>query len=283
VSRLTNNADNGKTTVKKYDMTDNDRPFTFTAASKAIANNDYVFVNGLGPMKVTEAVADTGTAMKTSGKEGDVFFPTFDDTNTKMPVHVVSSKSVTVASGNILALNGRRYKVKSVANMGGATGGKITLTENFAGGQLQTICSSCITAAAADGTGITAATAQVVNLEDQVLVGGYAHGDLAMTVTAASTGTAIATSAGCLRGKPTNIHTVVTTATAVSGVTADLYRVINGPGYVGSLITEHASPTTFQYVSQCSNRGTCDASTGVCKCFKGYSNDNCDTQNMLAM
>jgi hypothetical protein len=35
-------------------------------------------------------------------------------------------------------------------------------------------------------------------------------------------------------------------------------------------------------VSQCSNRGACDGSTGICACFKGYTNDNCDTQNMLA-
>jgi hypothetical protein len=286
VSRLAANAANTLTTVKKYDIASADRPFTFTAGAKAIANNDYVFVNGLGPMKVTEAVADDGTAMKTSGKEGDVFFPAFDNANTKFPVHVVTAKSVTVATGNILALNGRRYKVKNVADMGSATGGKITLTETFAGGQLQTVCSSCVTGAAADGTTVSTAATKPVTLalEDQVLVGGYAHGDLAMTVSAAvAAGTSIGTSAGCRRGAPTNIHTVGGTATVVTGMTADLYKVINGPGYVGSLVTEHATPTTFQYVSQCSNRGTCDASTGVCKCFKGYSNDNCDTQNMLAM
>ena len=53
-------------------------------------------------------------------------------------------------------------------------------------------------------------------------------------------------------------------------------------GFSYSTITEAAAGTTYQYVAQCSNRGSCDASTGLCKCFKGYSNDNCDTQNMLA-
>merc|ERR1711918_96844 len=31
--------------------------------------------------------------------------------------------------------------------------------------------------------------------------------------------------------------------------------------------------TNFEYATQCSNRGTCDYSTGVCSCFTGYSNE----------
>merc|ERR1711924_56376 len=71
---------------------------------------------------------------------------------------------------------------------------------------------------------------------------------------------------------------------AFSGVASQaLYQVLHTTGYIGTVVTESASAITFQYVSQCSNRGTCDSSTGICKCFKGYSNDNCDNQNMLAM
>jgi len=39
----------------------------------------------------------------------------------------------------------------------------------------------------------------------------------------------------------------------------------------------------YTHTSQCSNRGTCDSEEGVCKCFKGYTNDNCDTQSALAV
>jgi hypothetical protein len=34
----------------------------------------------------------------------------------------------------------------------------------------------------------------------------------------------------------------------------------------------------YQYVSECSNRGSCDREAGVCRCYTGYTHDNCDTQ-----
>merc|ERR1712167_110422 len=73
-------------------------------------------------------------------------------------------------------------------------------------------------------------------------------------------------------------------AVASLGTANDIYMVqgFAQSGFSYSTITEAAGGTTYQYVAQCSNRGSCDASTGLCKCFKGYSNDNCDTQNMLA-
>merc|ERR1711965_89120 len=44
-----------------------------------------------------------------------------------------------------------------------------------------------------------------------------------------------------------------------------------------------AAASTYEYVAECSNRGICDSSSGVCTCFPGYGNDNCDEQNALAV
>merc|ERR1711871_339473 len=39
--------------------------------------------------------------------------------------------------------------------------------------------------------------------------------------------------------------------------------------------------TGRNYVAECSNRGICDGDTGLCKCFPGYSGDNCGTVSSL--
>merc|ERR1712196_99811 len=55
----------------------------------------------------------------------------------------------------------------------------------------------------------------------------------------------------------------------------------SGVGVVNLFKFSPATTGNYEFVSQCSNRGTCDE--GVCECFKGYTNDNCDTQSSLAV
>ena len=74
-------------------------------------------------------------------------------------------------------------------------------------------------------------------------------------------------------------------ATLATGSPLDLFVAVDSAAGVKAIVvTESAvtKTTAYQYVAQCSNRGSCDASTGLCKCFKGYSSDNCSEQNMLA-
>jgi len=44
-----------------------------------------------------------------------------------------------------------------------------------------------------------------------------------------------------------------------------------------------AETGNYEYVRECSGRGLCDAESGLCECFSGYTNDNCDLQSSLAV
>lgn len=44
-----------------------------------------------------------------------------------------------------------------------------------------------------------------------------------------------------------------------------------------------APESTYNYVNECANRGICDRDHGVCKCFPGYTSDNCAEQSSLAL
>ena len=47
--------------------------------------------------------------------------------------------------------------------------------------------------------------------------------------------------------------------------------------------TPSTSTGNYEYVSQCSNRGSCDGETGLCSCFRGYTGDDCTTMSSLAI
>jgi len=264
--------------------------FTTVANVADTAQNDVVFVNGIGPMKVS-AINNDGngndvsfTAANTEFT-GDWFDAGGDATNTIWTVdETVANTEIT--AGKVLLMDGRRYKVKTVANDdAGKTNAKITLTETYAGGQLMELCSQCITDVAVAGITLDSASKDdrskvTLAIGDKLMVSGQTHQQLMVSTRVVETmDQSIEYSKGNYNGLPVGL----TTASGLSGANRlDLYKALNTQPFKPILVTESNSAVTYQYVSQCSNRGTCDSSTGLCTCFQGYSNDNCNTQNMLA-
>jgi len=262
--------------------------FTTSALTVGVAAGSFFFVNGKGPYEAlsTTAAGANGLVMTaaSSGKAVDDFgnADILGSANVEYSVQVTMADSNALVAGKILALAGRRYKVKTAPS---GTTGKIVLTDNFAGGQLLQLCTTCITAASANGQSVTSSQRLTLAAGEQILVGGYTHSDLVMTVKdEVSDGVAIVTSAGCNKGMPAAINSPGGTATAITSAEGlALYKHVGALGYVGSIVSESATAATYQYVSQCSGRGSCDSGSGVCQCFPGYGNDNCDEQNAGSM
>ena len=51
----------------------------------------------------------------------------------------------------------------------------------------------------------------------------------------------------------------------------------------GAAVYKFYPPAGYNYVGECSNRGICDRTNGLCTCFEGYTGDNCHVQNSLAI
>merc|ERR1711881_253388 len=168
--------------------------------------------------------------------------------------------------------------------MGTLTSSSFTLSETFAGGQLRQGCAAELAA----GKLKTNRHLDDIPVGAMLTISKTCGIDNAATVTTAVAEpgtpavTEISIGASLTRLAAASM-TMSGVAVAALGTANDLYMVqgFAANGFSYSTITEAAAGTTYQYVAQCSNRGSCDASTGLCKCFKGYSNDNCDTQNML--
>jgi len=198
-------------------------------------------------------------------------------------IHMTTNRGAAdaaVTTAKALLIGGRRYRVKAVS------GTAVTLSETFAGGQLRQVCAACVTAQ--DDTNLQlSVNKRISGIPLGALVGTSTKLNLdnfaMVTEKVAEANPQIIKVGKSANREGTNFFVTGASVTGVT-LTDDLYTIqgLSNAGYSYSTITELAGGTTYQYVAQCSNRGACDASTGLCKCFKGYSNDNCDTQNMLA-
>merc|ERR1712159_124720 len=268
--------------IKGIDVSNGKLTFNANAAAQAAAS--VAFVNGFGPINLPAIAADDADVTASTATEVTNIFgatiATTDGAKFTYFIAAAAGSDQTVVSGSVLLINGRRYKVRSRGGSGATAEAKMVLSENFAGGQLRQLCASCVTEYTQDGTSVTSSAKLNIAEGDRILVGGYVHEDFATTVVAAvSDATAITTSAKGSDGSKANIAGA---GGDITGQTRALYVVQGNERTVPTIVTEASAGTTYHYVAQCSNRGSCDAGTGLCKCFKGYSNDNCDTQNMLA-
>merc|ERR1712100_887015 len=253
----------------------------------------YQFVDNLGPFKVSSYASATAIKYDVTQVDGiSKFYTASDYAKVTLNTYQVIDDADDLPAGSILLMNGRRYKTAAAQTSGSGEGG-IALTGTFAGSSYLELCSGCADSMADGGTNTdTGSEIQTdgnfgggfdLKRGEQLMLGSATKFDAQLSVVVdqvalfndgsppATVG--VSSTAGALGTKA---------ATIAANSDVAIYKVHNTAGYKPVIVTESASNTNYQYVSQCSNRGACDGSTGICSCFKGYTNDNCDTQNMLA-
>merc|ERR1711924_333859 len=166
-------------------------------------------------------------------------------------------------AGSILLMNGRRYKTAAAQTSGSGEGG-IALTETFAGSSYLELCSGCADSMADGGTNTdTGSEIQAdgnfgggfdLKRGEQLMLGSATKFDVQLSVvvdqvallndgsTPATVG--VSSTAGALGTKA---------ATIAANSDVAIYKVHNPAGYKPVIVTESASNTNYQYVSQCSS------------------------------
>merc|ERR1711871_772002 len=258
-------------------------------ATGSVAANDKFYFHTHGPFAVDD-VSTTKELVFNGVDAQQTIIGLFGAPTTAAHIHMTTSAGASdgaLDATKALLIGGRRYRVKSTS------GTSVTLSETFAGGQLRQLCAACVTAQ--DSTSLELSVNEAL---DDIAQGALVGIGLNLNLdNFAMVKEAVAEHATAQKVKPGKSANREGTNFFISGsaegtfdgsvgkpANQDLYMIqgFSDVGYSYSTITEDAAGSTYQYVAQCSNRGSCDASTGLCKCFKGYSNDNCDTQNMLA-
>merc|ERR1712167_487755 len=233
----------------------------------------YMFVDNLGPFKVSSYAAAAATFDVTQMDGISKFYTASDYAKVTLNTYQVIDDADDLAAGSILLMNGRRYKTAAAQTSGSGEGG-IALTETFAGSSYLELCSGCADSMADGGT--NTATGSEIQTDgnfgggfdlkrgEQLMLGSATKFDAQLSVvvdqvalfndgsTPATVG--VSSTAGALGTKA---------ATIAANSDVAIYKVHNTAGYKPVIVTESASNTNYQYVSQCSNRGACDGSTGL--------------------
>jgi len=86
-----------------------------------------------------------------------------------------------------------------------------------------------------------------------------------------------------------NLYTVKKVGRSRNATIGDDTEIVLDMGinfaHISSIYAYKFTPPTnggVSWAAECADRGVCDTSSGVCKCFKGYTNDDCSVQNTLA-
>jgi hypothetical protein len=82
--------------------------------------------------------------------------------------------------------------------------------------------------------------------------------------------------------KPGNLEMLEVYRSAAQTALAPTTACSAAPSTTATIVGITESIRGNEEESTCSNRGVCDYDTGLCKCFKGYTNDDCSQQNALA-
>merc|ERR1712153_286583 len=92
----------------------------------AILTHPFVFLDNLGPYKVTASDATAVAVVATAQAD--------------------FTQHWNAAAGSVMLINGRRYKVAAAQDTTALTHGGIALSETFAGSEYLELCSSCVSA-----------------------------------------------------------------------------------------------------------------------------------------